>query len=182
VNGILRVTLVFMLVALAPAALADSFTYSYIGSNGIAATGTLTGDLIAGGGGALEITSGTISVSNAPVSGDGSLLLNPNSSSVSTSPLGAFYYDNVLYPGQDPLLDIDGLLFAIGSSTGTTEINLWGNGKGNPYSFWEFQDGHYILSDQGSFADPPVPEPPSLILFGVGLAGAVGLLRRKPMA
>ena len=40
-----------------------------------------------------------------------------------TSPLGNFLVDNVVYPGADPALDKDGLLFG----SGPIELNIWGN-------------------------------------------------------
>ncbi|MGB6695010.1 MAG: hypothetical protein WBE56_12545, partial [Terracidiphilus sp.] len=59
-----------------------------------------------------------------------------------TSPLGSFYYDNLLfpsYPTLNPPLDVDGLLF----TSSTMEINIWGNSAGN-YSYYDSaSDGAY---------------------------------------
>ena len=41
-----------------------------------------------------------------------------------TSPAGLFIYNNLLYPRENPLLDVDGLLFR-DTVTGA-ELNIWG--------------------------------------------------------
>jgi len=41
--------------------------------------------------------------------------------------MGAFYYDNLLYPATaNPQIDVDGLLF----NAAGMEINIWGNSPG----------------------------------------------------
>jgi len=56
----------------------------------------------------------------------------PGGPGVTLSPLGAFDYDNVLYPSTDPELDVYGLLF-----TGNgLEVNIWGNSPDN-YQFYD---------------------------------------------
>jgi hypothetical protein len=65
----------------------------------------------------------------------GTYSLYPGGPGVTTSPLGSFLYDNLLfptYPVTNPPLDIDGLLFTAPG----IEVNIWGNGTNN-YSFYE---------------------------------------------
>ncbi len=72
----------------------------------------------------------------------GSYTLYPGGPGQTTSPLGSFYYDNLLfpsYPTLNPPLDVDGLLF----TSSTMEINIWGNSAGN-YSYYDSaSDGAY---------------------------------------
>jgi hypothetical protein len=78
----------------------------------------------------------------------GAYPLYPGGPGVTVSPLGAFDFDDVLYPSTNPPLDLDGLLF-----TGPgLEINIWGNSLNN-YSFYDFSDGAYgtQLTEAGTF-------------------------------
>lgn len=84
----------------------------------------------------------------------GTYPLYPGGPGVTTSPLGAFDYDDVLYPSTDPPLDEDGLLFtALG-----LEINIWGNSPGN-FSFYDFSGGNYgtQLNENGTFTLSAAP-------------------------
>jgi hypothetical protein len=69
----------------------------------------------------------------------GTYSLYPGGPGQTLSPMGSFYYDNLLfpfYPTTDPPLDIDGLLF----TSPSVEINIWGNGAGN-YSYYDSTSG-----------------------------------------
>lgn len=84
----------------------------------------------------------------------GTYPLYPGGPGVTLSPLGAFDYDDVLYPSTDPPLDVDALLF-----TGPgLEINIWGNGPGN-YSFYDFSGSGYgtQLTETGTFTLSSAP-------------------------
>jgi len=52
---------------------------------------------------------------------------------------GQFIYDNLYYAGQNPVLDVDGLLFTTAQNP-SGYWNLWGNGPDN-YSLWESTSG-----------------------------------------
>ena len=65
----------------------------------------------------------------------GAYSLYPGGPGQTTSPMGSFYYDNLLfpsYPTLNPPLDVDGLLF----TNPGLEINIWGNSPGN-YSYYD---------------------------------------------
>jgi len=102
-----------------------SFNYTFsIGPD--VGSGTLNTTNI--GGGAFLATAGTLTVTAG--NDMGSYTLYPGGPGVSLSPSGFFQYNNVVYPGANPLLDIDGLLFA----GAVPEINIWGNSANN-YTF-----------------------------------------------
>jgi hypothetical protein len=94
------------------------------------------------GDGTFTATGGSLVVLTGPDVGTYALFPNPNSPPAPfASPSGAFIADNVLYPGQDPSLDMYGLLF-----TGNgLEVNIWGNSPGS-YSYWSFNGSTYNLA------------------------------------
>ncbi len=82
------------------------------------------------GGGTWLATSGSLTVTGG--SDVGTYTLIPGGPGVTTSPLGSFLYDNVIYPSANPALDVDGLLFGVAGK----ELNVWGNSANN-YSFYD---------------------------------------------
>ena len=98
------------------------------------------------GGGQFLATAGGLTVTAG--ADFGTYPLYPGGPAVTTSPLGAFEYDSVLYPTVDPPLDVDGLLFTAPG----LEINIWGNSPGN-YSFYDYSAGNYgtELTENGTF-------------------------------
>jgi len=89
------------------------------------------------GNGSFLATNGTLTVTAG--SDIGTYPLYPGGPGQTTSPLGAFYYDDLLfpfYPSTNPPLDVDGLLF----NAPGLEINIWGNSPGN-YSYYDYFSG-----------------------------------------
>jgi hypothetical protein len=164
-NIIMLVMLTFAMVATASA---DSFNYHFAGGGNVADL-NLTGSLISAN--EYLITAGTITVTGGTAVG--SYTLDPGGPGIFNSPSGAFQVDDILFIGADPALDTYGLLF----SSGSMELNLWGNSPGN-YSFYRYNptaatpyDVQYTdpANDPSTFVQN-VPEPASLPLLGAGIA------------
>jgi hypothetical protein len=162
---------------LASTSFATTFLFSYSGDGGAnGASGTLTAT--ANGDGTYTATTGTITEFGPVATGVGTLIANPAAPAQSTSPSGAFYYDDQLLPMQNPLLLNGGLLFDVAGS----EVNIFSNGPGPDTYTLASQAG---ASTNGDFAlSAAVPEPATwgLMLVGFGLAGAVARSSRERAA
>ena len=168
-----RPRLLMLLLALAGLGLWDQahaaviYNFTFSDSAGDAAYGQLTAN--PNGNGTYTVVSGFFQGTAGSILGNYPLYPNPNApSTYATSPAGAFWYDNQLFPSTDPRLDTYGLLF----TAGTIEINLWGgdqSGNLTPgvYSLYEHDSsvGGYSIAFTGSatFSVTPVPEANTLI-------------------
>src|SRR5579875_122441 len=208
-------------LAIAPAAFADAFHFSFTGS-GVTSSGTLWVspsskpgvDLVTGISGTFSDTnvgvSGAITGLYLPISYVSDTLATPGIAFTS----GGLSYDDLFYPAGDspaicyelvggvPTLtypfsggqfDIFGVAFNI---AGGYVGELWSNGDvgGGPIVYAAGLANATSLLDNpnavpgpgvpppgryGSFAASAVPEPGSLLLFGMGLMGVVVLCGRK---
>lgn len=137
-------------MALGTATFLPIIDYSFIISTQTAYGSLNVTDL---GGGSWLATSGNMTVTGGSDVGTYSLI--PGGPGQTTSPLGSFLYNNVIYPSANPALDIDGLLFG----DITKEINVWGTGT-NTYSFYDSTaPGVYgtVLNATGTFNFQPAP-------------------------
>ena len=103
-------------------------------------------------------------VSSAPLSIRGDL------------PSPHFQYDNIVYPGPDPALDLSGILFSISGQ----EANIWGNSGPNDYSYYVCC--YAVANDRvDTFTLTPaaIDEPSTLALIGSGLLGLWFVRRGK---
>jgi hypothetical protein len=116
-----------------PSSSVINFSFTVTGS-GTTATAYGSVNVTDQGNGSWLATSGTLTVTGGPDLGTWTLFAG--GPGVTTSPLGSFVFDDLIYPGNNSptnaALDVDGLLFRIG----TKELNVWGNSAGN-YSFYD---------------------------------------------
>jgi len=143
------------------------FTYTYTDTQGLSASGTLTGTLLAPG--EYDITSGTIDItSGGAVQGSGVLVSNPAAPGSSTTIVGntQYTYDDLLFPTSNPQLDIDGLLFDLNGVT----VNIWGSGV----SEYQAVEGDSVFNDNGSgtFNAVNAPEGGAALLYLLVAGGA----------
>jgi hypothetical protein len=144
----------------------------------LSGTDTGSGTLTAGApdGSGFDITAFTGTVNGNPIDGLLGSPLEPGGPTI--SPLGAFIYDNIVYPGSPPVFDTWGVLFSISGAEG----NIWGNSGRHDYSYYECC--YAVPNDQidtFTLTQAAVGEPSSLALFGSGLLG-LWLVRRHKAA
>ncbi len=164
------------------------------------AVGTLDVSNIPNGDGSYNVLSGTMTLL---ASSDGNASIGPYSiipgnaapGSTFTSPYGTFFVDNLLYPGNKAgsgvaggniggnnpsYLTNEGLLF---TGPGGLEANIWGNGGGDYAFYTATGPGNYGITDGGgltfTLALVSVPEPASMAVWGLGLAGVFFVSRRR---
>ncbi len=120
-------------------------------------------------------TSGSLVMSSG--SDVGAYTLFSGGGTPTVSPFGAFIFDNMTLGGSALALDYWGLLF-VGNGL---EINIWGNGAGNPFSFYSHNGSFYnVSSNAASFTlTAATPIPAAVWLFSSALMGLVGIGQRK---
>ena len=166
--ALLGITLLAGMSATAHATEIFKFTYS---GGGVLGSGTVTAQQVAPN--TWLAISGTDTTTGGAISGTLSLAANPNSPAELYSASGYFIYDNLLYPGQDPVIDNGGLLFINGTGD---EVNLFSYG---PDAYTHYDNTAFNVPI--TFEQSRVPEPASLAALGAGLAGLTLMRRRKPV-
>jgi hypothetical protein len=162
-------------VALVPA-MADTFTFTFTTTGEEVDYGTLEGPYDCAD---CNITWGAITITNTELGWQGTAEIFPNPSlypypspfNPSLSPLGDFFYDDVLSPGQDPPITNAGLLF-VGPSG--IEVNIFSNGPGQDDDQEYLNNGNSV-SGTFNITSRKLPEPGVASLLFTMLAGVGGL-------
>jgi hypothetical protein len=191
-----------LLIALAQAAVAQTYNFTFAGNDGINATGTIS---ILGG----VAQSGSIYVTGVPLEANPSIFttaagdLLTAGGDVRNHDGDVITYDTFANASNDPIFSNTGVAFGSGpyqdSTHFNTLINLWGNGPGsygmfigeaNPASLEP--DGTlvpgtphsdvqwvYVYNEPGTLILTPVPEPTTAGCFLLGLGAWAGSRRLK---
>jgi hypothetical protein len=153
--------------------------FSYVDSNGIVnGQGTFTAKPLFGVQGGYLATAGSL-VLKAPaadgISGTYSLFTNPSAPNSSYSPTGQFIYDDLIFPGGNPVVTNPGILGFGGNAPGGVpegkgrEINLFSNGN-NTYDLYTAVGGQFPYSYE--FTIPEKPAAGSKFVWSTMVAGA----------
>lgn len=164
-RSLVKVGCALALLMLSTAAFANSVNFSYTDGSTLLVQGTLTGTFA---GGVFAATSATGTYNGSPIS-----LVAPGVD-------GAFSYNNLVYypPVSGYSVDLYGLVFNV---AGWGDVNLCASTGCAGF------DGYTNISNFGGYAntnvtatfDSPAPEPSTLLMFGSGIVGFAGILRRK---
>jgi hypothetical protein len=156
------------------AAHADTFTFTFEGLL-FSGSGTFTGTEI-GTTDIYDITSVTGSVTSGGKTSDIKKLLGDNKFQGNDNEL--------IYPGTgifgEKFFDSDGISFSLDNGNDVNLNDTWGfeNAVGGPPRGFDFPELDIVcVSKNGS--DPAVPEPSSIALFGTGILGLAGAVRRR---
>jgi PEP-CTERM motif len=143
---------------------ASVVTFSYGDGSTLEVQGTLIGTF---NGNVFTATSATGTYNGTPIS-----LVSPGVD-------GAFIYDNWVYlPAAPQFLDLEGLVFNV---AGLGDVNVCaGTGCAGFAGYTNISDfGGYQFTNLTHAEFSSTPEPSTLVMFGSGIIGLAGGLRRK---
>ena len=97
------------------------------------------------------------------------LLLDASAPGIQYAADGLFYFDDQLFPGNDPVLSVGGLMFSIALGN-AQELNIWGV-DGGRYEAMMNSGGGFSAASFGTATLSGVPEPATLPLVVSGIMG-----------
>jgi len=171
----------------APFASATTLTFSGSDSAGDTFSGTLTATPNGSVAGAYNITGISGSVFRIPtgtttISSSASAFHGPyDEGNPTPSPSHTYFFDDIYYSTGDAdgnPFDDAGLLIVL---NGGNEVNIYC--IDNSTDCYVIEDDGFgqdpLVSFTTSVVTPPIPEPGSLVLFGTGILGLAGTIRRR---
>ncbi len=185
-------------VVASPAGADPAFYFTFTGAYG-SGSGTLNATSVTGQSyyqvtsGSLTFTPTNAGVSAGLTSATENLVTNPTPGTYATTPLNGKYviqYDDELFPGSTPSLDIYGLLFTDNNANPASApydyLNLYADTSNGGVFAEAYSTSKGIASaDGGTFNLSPAPEPSQfgmLALMGLGLTGLIVRARRRQSA
>ncbi len=155
------------LLAFSPAANAETYAFTYTDGSVVA-----TGDFTVNAADQVTWITGSVTGTGLGPQTISGIVSNPNPPNVSTSPDGAWNYDNVFNGASNPVFDYWGIVF----TTASGSWNLYGNSPNN-YSLWAWTGENYpygsfsVQDNGGTLTLTAVPEPASWALMLLGFGG-----------
>jgi hypothetical protein len=168
------------ILSLAGRAEAGSLYGFWFSGGGISGSGTFDTSIIGGGVFAISST-GTIT-GDPYIANLNTLVPNNNAPGRSVIPFGntTAGYDDQLFPGSSPLLDVQGVMWS--SDGNLANVYYWAGGGGEAAGYYFLQSANY----SGGYGVPvtfvltsSVPEPSTLVLGGAAVLIGLGIAWRR---
>ncbi len=160
--SVFAMTMAAMLINVGSARADQIFYFSFSGAT-VSGNGTL--NAVANGDGSFTAISGTGTENNNGTADTLTLVFNPNGRTISTSPSGLLFFDNQLFPNNNPLISDAGLLF----TSSTQEVNFFSDFDSGYQYFQQDQFTEVITFSLSENPTVTIPEPATVVLLCMGV-------------